>query len=64
MPTKAESDAAGVLAEAVRAKCIDTAVHAYEDAGIRGLCHEGRWEYALAAIRQLDLRSLTGREDP
>jgi pentatricopeptide repeat protein len=28
---------------------------AYEDAGIRGLCEDGRWEAAMAAIRQLDL---------
>ena len=25
-----------------------------EDAGIRGLCAEGRWEAALAAIRHVD----------
>lgn len=43
------------LAEAVRAACLDAAMRAYEDAGISGLCHEGRWEIAVQAIRTLDL---------
>lgn len=43
------------LAEAVRAACLAAAVAAYEDAGIQGLCPEGRWEAAVAAIRRLDL---------
>ena len=30
------------LAEAVRAACVRTAVTAYEDAGLRGLCEAGR----------------------
>src|SRR2546422_284977 len=32
-------------AEAVRQACIAAALQAYEDAGVSGLCHEGRWEY-------------------
>ena len=47
------------IAEAVRQACIDAAIRAYEDAGLSGLCYEGRWEYAVDAMRQLDLRSLT-----
>lgn len=43
------------LAEAVRAACLEAAARAYEDAGISGLCHEGRWEIAVQAIRTLDL---------
>ena len=43
------------LVEAVRSACLETAARAYEDAGISGLCHEGRWEIALQAIRTLDL---------
>lgn len=54
-----DSSDAFVLADAVRAACVDTAVLAYEDAAIRGLCHEGRWEQAIDAIRRLDLRTLT-----
>lgn len=52
-------------AEAVRAACLRAAFAAYEDAGIRGLCGEGRWEIAVQAIRGLDLRSLIeeGRDE-
>ena len=31
------------MAEAVRQACIAAALQAYEDAGLSGLCHEGRW---------------------
>jgi hypothetical protein len=47
------------IAEAVRQACIDAAIHAYEDAGLSGLCHEGRWEYAVDAMRGLDLHPLS-----
>jgi hypothetical protein len=43
------------LVEMVRAACLNAALAAYEDAGIRGLCTEGRWEAALTAIRHVDL---------
>ena len=33
-----------VIAEAVRKACIKVALDAYEQAGISGLCAEGRWE--------------------
>jgi len=46
---------AAALAEAVRNACIRAALEAYEDAGISGLCGEGRWEIAIQAIRNLDL---------
>lgn len=49
------TDTPSILVETVRAACADAALAAYEDAGIRGLCAEGRWEAALAAIRHLDL---------
>jgi hypothetical protein len=52
------TDASPVWAEAVRAACLDAAMLAYEDAGIRGLCADGRWEAALAAIRLLNLSSV------
>ena len=44
-------DGSRLLAERVRAACVDSALHAYEEAGIRGLCVEGRWEAAVAAIQ-------------
>jgi hypothetical protein len=43
------------LVETVGAACLEAALVAYEDAGIRGLCAEGRWEAALAAIRHVNL---------
>jgi hypothetical protein len=46
------------IAEAVRQTCVETALQAYEDAGLSGLCHEGRWECAVDAMRGLDLRLL------
>ena len=46
------------LAETIRAACVRAAAAAYEDAGIQGLCEEGRWEAALGAVRALDLRPL------
>ena len=46
------------LAEAVRAACIKAALEAYEDGGILGLCAEGRWEYAISAMQQLDVDAL------
>jgi hypothetical protein len=49
------ADTSSVVAETVRAACLHVARLAYEDAGIRGLCADGRWEAALTAIRQLDL---------
>ena len=53
------ASAAGVdsraLAEQVRAACIEAAVLAWEDAGLQGLCAEGRWEAAVGAMRSLRL---------
>lgn len=51
------------LAEAVRTACLEAALHAYEEAGISGLCHEGRWEYAVQAIQGLDLTALIKQAD-
>lgn len=49
------------LAEAVRSTCVATTVAAYEDAGVQGLCPDGRWEAAVGALRQIDLRALVQR---
>jgi hypothetical protein len=46
------------IAERVRQACIETALRAYEDAGLSGLCHEGRWECAVDAMRGLHLPPL------
>jgi hypothetical protein len=45
--------------EAARAACIAAALAAYEEAGILGLCAEGRWEAAVSAMQSLDLRKAT-----
>ncbi|HEX8393720.1 MAG TPA: hypothetical protein VF665_15375 [Longimicrobium sp.] len=46
------------IADAVRRACAEAAADAYEDAGIRGLCAEGRWEAAHDAIRRVDLQAV------
>ena len=46
------------MAEAVRQARITAALQAYDEAGVSGLCHEGRWEYAVDAMRGLPLRPL------
>ena len=48
------TDAPSSCVQTLRAACVEAALLAYEDAGIRGLCAEGRWEAALAAMRHLD----------
>jgi len=57
------TDAARTLAEQVRAACLQTALDAYEDAGLRGLCAEGRWECAVDALRSLSLSEIVARSD-
>lgn len=56
--TMGEQDLKRLLAGAVRDACLKAAREAYENAGISGLCEEGRWECALDAIRSLDLEAV------
>jgi len=46
------------MAEAIRTACIAAALESYEDASMRGLCHEGAWECAIGAIRSLDVKRI------
>ena len=46
------------LAQAVREACVAAALKAHEEAGISGLCYEGRWEIAIDAMRNLDLAAV------
>jgi hypothetical protein len=46
------------LAKRIRHACIQAVLQAYEDAGIQGLCAEGRWEAAVSALRTLELAPL------
>jgi hypothetical protein len=60
-PSRRTDSMSGVplaVVEAIRAACLRTALEAYEDAGLRGLCPEGRWECAVGALRHLDLQSV------
>ena len=50
------------LSEDVRQACIARALAAYEEAGILGLCAEGRWEAAVGAMQSLDLHQLAGSD--
>lgn len=52
---ESETESERELAERVRRACLEAALDAYEDAGLQGLCAEGRWECALEAIRRLPL---------
>lgn len=52
------------FAEEIRSACLHAALEAYEDGGLRGLCAEGRWEYALEAVRELALAPLLKPDEP
>lgn len=56
------------LAAALRETLLRELLDAWEDAGIRGLCAEGRFEAAVGALRSLDLAAalaaLPGRGSP
>ena len=46
------------LAKRIREVCLDAVLQSYEDAGMQGLCAEGRWEAAVDALRTVDLAPL------
>jgi len=50
--------------EALRPAGIDAALQAYEDAGVQGLCTEGRREAAMAAIRRLEAQQASATCHP
>jgi hypothetical protein len=45
------------FAKRIRDACLEAVLQAY-DAGVQGLCAEGRWEAAVGALRTLDLAPL------
>jgi hypothetical protein len=49
------------ILEAARLACLEAALEAYENAGMSGLCAEGRWECAIQAIRELNLKTALHR---
>jgi hypothetical protein len=64
----ADRSASAQLADSIRRAVIAAGAAAYEDAGIQGLCAEGRWEAAVAAMRAVDVagiaRSAASAGDP
>ena len=46
------------LIERIREECIKEFIRAYEEGGIKGLCEDGRIEYAVDAVRSLDFSKL------
>jgi hypothetical protein len=46
------------LAKRIRDACLEALLQAYEDAGVQGLCAEGRWEVAVGALKTVELASL------
>jgi hypothetical protein len=50
------------VAGRARAAVVEAGTRAYEDAGVRGLCEEGRWEAAVDAMRSLDLKGVVEAE--
>ena len=46
------------LAKRIRDACLEAVLQAYEDAGMQGLCAEGRWEAAFGALKTIELAPL------
>ena len=46
------------LAKRIRDAYLDAVLQAYEDAGVQGLCEEGRWEAAVGALKTVELAPL------
>ena len=46
------------LAKRIRDACLEALLQAYEDAGVQGLCAEGRWEVAVGALKRVELEPL------
>lgn len=49
------------VAEAVREACRTAVAEAWEDAGVQGLCAEGRCEVAIGALERIDLAAIVER---
>lgn len=58
MTQSVEEDPRQLLARAVRDACVQAALDGYEQAGMSGLCAEGRWEMAVDSMRSLDLAAV------
>ncbi len=61
MNSESTSATALKVAEAIRDACREAVVEAWEDAGIQGLCVEGRCEVAVGAIERIGLKRIVER---
>lgn len=66
--TPADASAAALadavrIAERVREACAQAFLDAYEEAGLVGLCADGRLEAAIGAVRTLDLAAVVAALD-
>ena len=52
-----------IIAEKTRDACASEFIRAYEEAGIKGLCEDGRIEYAVDSVRSLDLEKLLVKDE-
>lgn len=52
------------IAEATQRALVTVALQAYEEAGLSGLCAEGRWEVAIGAIKSYDVRNVVAQQVP
>lgn len=46
------------VAETMRTECRKSLTEAYEEAGLSGLCAEGRWEVALDSLVNIDSKKI------
>lgn len=53
-PGNGAAEVPAEMAGALRDACLRILLDAYEDAGMRGLCGEGRWEVAVQELRRAD----------
>ncbi len=58
MNAHADADTTLRVAQAVRDACRQAVAEAWEDAGVQGLCVEGRCEVAIGALERLNLVAL------
>lgn len=58
VPPAAEAERLAALARAVHAACVRAIIDGREEAGLAGLCGDGRWELALDRLRTLNLEPL------
>ena len=48
--------------EKIREECVKEFIRAYEEAGIKGMCADGRIEYAIDSVRSINLKNMFKNE--